>query len=104
MILVNYKDVIDSKFCSQEFILILLDSHKEEDIQLFLSVATGKYSIDELTHLTGLPSKDIKDRCLVFYNKYFSDEPNYKPIYCRLGWLDSSRHILNPKMGSYKGY
>ena len=104
MILVDYKDVIERRFCSAGFISILHENHKEEDIQLFLSVATGKYSIDELSRLTGLSPKDIKNKCLVLYNKYFLDEPNYKPINYRLGWIDSSRHIQNPRMGSSKGY
>ena len=104
MNLINYKDIIDSHFCSIGFISILRDSHKEEDIQLFLSVATGKYTTDELSSITGLPSEVITATCLMFYNKYFKDDSNNMLTSSRLGWVDSGRHIYSPRMGSYKGY
>ena len=102
MELINYEELIESGFCSQDFISFLCESHSDNDVQIFLSIITEKYSVDELSSLLKIPKDEIKSICRVFYDKYYkgSDEKSDHS----LGWLDSGRHRNNSKMGSYKGY
>ena len=102
MELVSYDELINNKFCSRDFINLLCENHDERDVQIFLSVISEKYSIEELSDLTKLSLDEIKGICKVFYDKYYRESGEKSSR--GLGWQDSSKHRNNPKMGSYKGY
>ena len=94
MKLVDYVEMIEDGICSLDFISLLQEDYGYIDTQIFLSVISHKYSIEELAKMTNIDVNVIARLCCEMYECYLKEgEGQYDSS--SLGWIDSRRFIQN---------